>query len=274
MEDSKEIKVENHSYQCPSCGGNMTFDPLKYSLYCEYCETSIDLQAIKSSEEYDFSLGLAEDQKWDNENIVFHCEYCGADNVKEKGSLSNNCPFCGSDSIIALDEIPGIKPHRVIPFKITKNESLNRFHKSIKKKLFVPNEIKKNFPETKLNGIYIPSWTFDASASAYYEGRLGKRYTRTVGSGKNRRTVTEIRWFRISGSKNFIFDDTLVISSKTLKDKQVEPVAPFYTNDAIVYQDEYLSGFSAEHYSVSLNDGWKIAQDKNLSVMRRGILND
>ena len=118
--------VGNISYQCPSCGANMAYDPVKSALYCSYCETTVNVDQIKSTEEYDLSAGLQEDATWDSGKIIFHCEFCGADNIKDKNDLASKCPFCGSDSVIELDELPGIKPHRVIPFKISKNEAYNR----------------------------------------------------------------------------------------------------------------------------------------------------
>ena len=84
-----EVKnnVGNISYQCPSCGANMSYDPVKSALYCTYCETTVNVDQIKSTEEYDLSAGLQEDATWDSGKIIFHCEYCGADNIKDKNDL-------------------------------------------------------------------------------------------------------------------------------------------------------------------------------------------
>ena len=63
--------VGNISYQCPSCGANMAYDPVKSALYCSYCETTVNVDQIKSTEEYDLSAGLQEDATWDSGKIIF-----------------------------------------------------------------------------------------------------------------------------------------------------------------------------------------------------------
>ena len=268
-----QIKVENISYQCPSCGGNMTYDPVTESLHCSYCETTTKIEELKSTEEFDLSEGLSVSNNWNEGKSIFHCKYCGADNIKDSKDLSSQCPFCGSDSVIKLDELPGIKPHRVIPFKISKDEALKKFQMKLKKSFYAPKKLKKEYQETPLSGIYLPSWTFDSHAITDYRGVLGKYYTRTVGSGKDRRTVTEIRWFPIRGVKTFDFDDVLVTSGKTLTNDQMSNILPYNTNDSLVYDEAYLAGYNAEHYTVSLEDGWDLSKNKTDDLMKQSILN-
>ncbi len=270
-----EVKnnVGNISYQCPSCGANMSYDPVKSALFCSYCETTVNIDEIKSTEEYDLSEGLKTDATWDSGKIIFHCEYCGADNIKDKNDLASKCPFCGSDSVIELDELPGIKPHRVIPFRISKNEAFKKFQKKLKSGFFIPKDLKKNFKETNINGIFLPSWTYDAGCFTVYDGVLGKHYTTTVGSGKNRRTVTKTRYFPISGQRNFIFDDVLVTSGKALREEQVRGIFPYNTNNSVVYDEAYLAGYNAEHYTVNLKEGWFAARKKTEAEMKSKIIN-
>ena len=267
-----QTKVENISYKCPSCGGNMAYDPVAEALHCSYCETTTKIEELKSTEEFDLSDGLAVSNTWNEGKSIFHCKYCGADNVKDSKDLSSKCPFCGSDSVIKLEELPGIKPHRVIPFKISKDEALKKFQYKLKKSLYAPKKLKKEYKDTELVGIYLPSWTFDSQCIAEYFGVLGKYYTRTVGSGKNRRTVTEVRWVRIKGVKNFNFDDILVTSGKSLTNNQINEIIPYNTNDALVYDEGYLAGYNAEHYTVTLEEGWSYSKKKTEDIMKNQIL--
>ena len=265
--------VENVSYQCPSCGANMSYDPIRSALYCSYCETTVDVEKIASTEEFDFDAGLANDITWNSEKVIFHCEYCGADNIKDKNDLSSKCPFCGSDSVITLDELPGIKPHRVIPFKISSKEAYEKFRHKLKKSFFIPKDLKKNFKETSINGIFLPAWTYDAQSFSVYEGVLGKHYTTTVGTGKNRTTITNTRYFSVSGKRREVYDDILVTSGKALRDEQVEGIFPYNTNNSVVYDEAYLAGYNAEHYTVNLKEGWGAAKKKADADIRRKILN-
>ncbi len=271
--EEQELKVENETYQCPNCGGNMVFEPETQSLHCSYCDHRIDLNGEHSNVENDLEQGLSTDEQWDDEAIVFHCENCGANNIRQKKDLTSVCPFCGSTSVIETDELPGIKPQRIIPFKITKEHAFESFKKRVKKSFFVPKDFKKNFKIDRINGVYLPAWTFDTNVFVSYDGRLGKYYTVTVGSGKNRHTETRIRWFHIRGTKQYFFDDLFVLSGRKLSDKQIRPILPFDTNNSLVYQQQYVSGFSAEHYDVGLKDGWNKARVNAESQMKTMIAN-
>lgn len=271
--EEQEIKVKNETYQCPKCGGNMAFDPQTQSLYCEYCGNRISLMGEHSDVENDFSQGIENDEKWDNEAIVFHCKNCGANNIRQKNDLTSVCPFCGSKSVIESEELPGIKPQRIIPFKIAKEYAFDAFQKKAKKSFFAPRDFKKNFNIDKFNGAYLPTWTFDTNVFASYKGRLGKYYTVTVGTGKNRHTETRIKWFNIEGTKQFSFDDLFVLAGNRLNEKQIKPILPFDTNNSFIYKQEYVSGFSAEHYDIDLKDGWEIAKANAMSQMKTMIAN-
>lgn len=272
--EEQEIKVQNETYQCPNCGGNMVFQPETQSLYCEYCDNRIDLTGEYSNVENDLEQGLKQDEQWDDEAVVFHCKNCGANNVKQKTDLTSVCPFCGSKSVIETDELPGIKPQRIIPFKISKEYAFDAFKKKTKKSLYAPKDFKKNFNIDHFNGAYLPIWTFDTNVFTPYTGRLGKYYTVTVGSGKNRHTETRIRWFKISGTKQFSFDDLFVLAGKRLTKKQINPILPYDTNNSFVYKKEYVSGFTAEHYNLDLKDGWDQARNSTINYMKNQIAND
>ena len=167
--------------------------------------------------ENDFVEGQNEDNNWTAETKIIHCDNCGADNVLNAGEMSVICPFCGSNHTIMTNQVTGIKPHRIIPFQIPSQNVKDAYRKWLRKKIFVPRKVKKQIPNIKLNGVYLPIWTFDSNASSSYDGKLGKYYTRTVGSGKNRRTVTEIRYFCISGNKSLFLAKNFLV--KKIKSK-------------------------------------------------------
>ena len=133
--NGNEERLETELYECPSCGANLKFIPEKEALYCEYCETEINLKGKASSEELDF-LENCDNPKhdWDFETKVVHCDNCGASNVVSKYEITSNCPFCGSASVVDTSELVGEKPNRVIPFKISKEDVKTNYKKWLKKK--------------------------------------------------------------------------------------------------------------------------------------------
>lgn len=274
MENQEELieQVDNNTYKCPECGAPMRYDPETTSLKCDYCGRVINLEKEHSDEEIDFFSESNDNLSWQKETQLIKCTNCGNENVISKKEMSTTCPFCGSKQVITYDEIAGIKPNRVIPFKVSSLEATEIYKKKIKKKFFVPNKVKKMHLELSVNGVYIPSWTYDSDTFSTYNGRLGKRYTVTVGSGKNRRTETRIRWFYIRGTKVVNFDDLLVNSGKSLSQDDLNGISPFETNDSLEFEESYLAGFRAEHYTTDVKTGFISAKQTMTNRIRTAIL--
>lgn len=262
------------NYSCPNCSAPIEFDPTQSVLHCDYCGFEMSLKGEKSQEEYDFYEGTKDDSEWDKDAKVVKCENCGAANVVDSSVISLTCPFCGSNQVVDTDELAGIKPHRVIPFKVDEEPVKKNYQKWLKGKIFAPSKVKKSIPNLKLNGVYLPTWTFDSDSFSNYDGRLGKHYTRTVGSGKDRRTVTETRYFHIRGIKKVIFDDVTINSGSKISQKEMNAIAPFDTNNSFVYDKRYLAGFSCEHYTLKLQAGWDSAKLVMNTRIKQAILND
>ena len=112
-----------------------------------------------------------------------------------------------------------------------------------------------------VNGVYTPCFTFDSNTFSRYEGRIGKRHTRVVGSGKNRRTETYIVWRNISGTFSNRFDDVLVTAGRMMSQKNMEALQPYDTNRGCLFEEEYMLGFMAYRYETGLSELWKDARD-------------
>lgn len=266
--------VETNTYRCPECGAPMHYDPETSSLKCDYCLKTILLKEESSNEELDFDdLDKETDESWKNDVQMIRCQNCGAENIVSKHDMSTTCPFCGSTQVVKLDEVKGRKPNRVVPFKLGEKQAVVSYQKFIKSRFFAPFKVKKMKVEVKVSGTYIPSWTYDSDTFSSYEGRLGEHYTVTVGSGKNRHTEVRTRYFRISGTKGVVFDDVLVTSGKSISQTQITKLAPYSTNDSTEYNEGFLAGFSAEHYSLDVKDAWPTACSIMKEDIKRKILN-
>ena len=277
MEEDKNLIIdeanrEAEDYSCPSCGAPIKFSPEKRVLHCDYCGLEINVDGKRSQEENDFFEGSQEDSDWSEETKVVHCDNCGANNVVNSSEISITCPFCGSNQVVETNELSGVKPNRVIPFRISEEQVKKNYSLWMKKKFFVPSKVKKQIPHLVLHGVYLPIWTFDSNTFSIYNGRLGKHYTRTVGSGKNRRTVTEVRYFNVHGSKQVTFDDLIVNAGSKIDQSEINALAPFDTNHSFEYDKRYLAGFSSQHYVVRLKAGWDNAKIRMNAGIRNAIL--
>lgn len=271
LNEEELLESDNEIYKCPGCGANLKYNSSIQGLHCDYCGFEMTIDGSASSEEFDLNFDVM-GETWNDEVKKADCSNCGATILLEKHVLTAKCPFCNTPMVISTDDIIGLKPNRVIPFKTDQNDVIENYRKWIKKKFFAPRKLKKNLPNPSFYTIYSPSWTFDTNVTAPYQGRLGKRYTRTVGSGKNRHTVTYVRYFRISGVHQKIVDDVVVMSGKKISQKELNMILPYDTNNSFVYDNRYIIGHNAEHYSIDLKEGWKIGKDIIEDTIKREIL--
>lgn len=280
------IKKENTDrFSCPSCGGNMVFDPNSQSLYCPYCQKKTDiLKKDEEIKEYDFTS--AEDSastNWGRQNRVIRCESCGAQTVLDENNTAQFCAFCGSSHIIKNEEGQGIVPESLIPFKITREKALVCFKGWIKKRYFAPKALKKEHQNQKLNGVYIPCWTYDSGTYSTFSAEAGTYYyeteTQWVEENGNKKMVTrqvrKIRWHFVSGNYSEFFNDVLVNASSQIDEKLMSKLEPFHLEELVHYTPEFLSGFLAERYSIDIKNGWekarKVIEDRICQAVRRQI---
>ena len=255
--------------KCESCGSNMIYDPKKGLVLCEHCGSSKKIEYVRTTER-DFNDRPT--NKIEDGRQSFRCVNCGAITVFEKGEIATTCPFCGAANTAQIDEVPGIKPTAIVPFSISKEDSKQFYLKWIKKRIFAPRKLKKTFAVDNMSGVYIPCWTFDTNTVSRYSGRLGETYTVTVGSGKDRRTVTKVRWFNVSGVYERYFDDITIEDSSYINQKSFDKIAPYNTNEANAFDARFMAGFKAERYRTGIDECFKKAQDIVYNVVRKAII--
>lgn len=269
-----ENKVSTESIKCPSCGSNMVFDPESQMLYCEHCGTKRSFNQDLTASEIDLISGFNSDSnQWNNDEVtVFKCDNCGAKVVLKAGETAKSCPFCGTAHVEKADELAGIKPNGVIPFLLSSEKAAERAKTWAKKKIFAPKNFKKSLNPDNVKGVYSPCFTFDSKTTSIYHGRIGKTYTRVVGSGKDQRTESYTVWKNISGTYYYNFDDLLISAGNKFTQKTFDKLSPYDTNASKEYQENYLLGFMAYHYDKSIEDCWGLAKSRMDAVIRKRIL--
>jgi len=255
-------------FKCVNCAGKMSFQPGADAQKCPYC--GFENPIPKSDEdivELDFKTYLAEcpDSKDLVEQLTVDCSECGAQVTTEPNISAQQCAFCGSDIIATAHSSKHIKPKSLLPFKVTRNEGKDSFSKWMSGLWFAPNSLKEMARQDgKLNGMYVPYWTYDSDTKSYYTGQRGehywvtKHYTTHVNGKTQHRTkrVRKTRWYSARGTVWAGFDDILVLASNSLPRKYTEKLEPWDLENLVPYQDEYLTGFKAESYQIDLADGF------------------
>ena len=250
-------------YYCENCGGVMEFDVSSQALKCPNCGTEREIaQDGKTVEEHKLTAyAKREIRAEEKQSTTMQCPSCGAVVEVEATSSAKECPYCGTAFVLAEKQLSNIVPDGVLPFKIDANRVGELFRRWMKGRWLAPGELKHLYQRGKLQGIYIPYWTFDADASADYWAEGGRPHQVRVRDAKGEmRTRTEIRWQSTRGSVRHFFDDVLVHASDRLDDSLIREIEPFHTTDIPPYSPDYLSGYSSEVYTVDLEDAHQTAR--------------
>lgn len=268
----EEIPLSSNTYQCPNCGAALKYKPGTISLHCDYCgtDTLIDAKVVEDVQELDFEQYSRDFETLNTQTTkVIGCRKCGAESTFEENLKSTDCPYCGMPLIESdIHEERLIKPSYLLPFKLS-DKDINTYLSAWFKGLwFAPNKLKKRvLCSDRLEGVYVPCWTYDAQTESDYRGERGINYTRTVGSGKNTRTVTETRWSYCSGHVSLFFDDVMVPASKMISSVVMNKIENWDTMNMVEVDNRFLSGFITEKYVINMQEGYDTAK----SIMESDI---
>jgi DNA-directed RNA polymerase subunit RPC12/RpoP len=273
-------------FPCTQCGAKVEFAPGTDALECPYCGHQTAIPASTDGiEEHSLSVGLDDlGGDADTEEVEsVSCGSCAALVEPPASAEAFPCPYCGSSIVTTAKSQRLIKPHALLPFKISRDRATQLFRSWIKKLWFAPNALRKLARlQDRLQGLYAPYWTYDAATVSRYTGRRGDNYyvtkTRTVTRNGKRVTetyqATEIRWRPAAGTVARDFDDVLVVGSKSLPRDLAEELEPWDLENLVGYADEFLSGFIAERYQVDLKQGWSRATERMDEVIRGDVQRD
>lgn len=255
--------MASENYYCSNCGGIMQFDVNSQKLKCPNCDTVVDIVGDKDSiVEHPFSedairrLGVQE-----KTSETRQCQGCGATVEIAPDCTATKCLYCGSDYVLAQKQEAAVVPDGVVPFKVDKNKAGEIFQNWIKKRWLAPNKLKYLYEHGGIQGTYLPYWTFDADIDCDYSAQGGKhrkvKETKSDGSVVEK-TVTD--WYPTNGRVHKFFDDVEISATKNMKASLLKGIEPYDTKGQLEsYSPQYMSGYSAECYSVPLEDAHKDA---------------
>ena len=207
---TQQESLRSQVYKCHSCGNFLHYDPESKKMKCDYCNTTVPTQEVGMAEELPYHEGVEQGfVKWGGIKSV-KCKSCGAISVLPDYEVVSSCPFCNAQNIVETEEIDGLQPNGILPFKMTKEHVPIVYENWLESKKLAPGRLKKDAKRQPARGVYIPLFTFDTAADCDYTIRYGQHYTVTVGSGKNRHTETRTRWYTASGFVHDFFNDVQI----------------------------------------------------------------
>lgn len=259
-------------FPCEECGADLEFSIGEQRLKCPYCGTTKELSISEDSEirEQQFEAMLevlkkrreeqAEIEQSDHNEI--RCDSCGS-NVLFDGTLtSSECPYCGSPMQREKVHRGGFRVpvDAVLPFKVDQRQADTKIAAWVKSRWFAPNEFKKRGAAGKVNGTYLPFWTFDTLTFTAYTGERGEDRTETVGTGDNKRKVTRTDWYPASGRFQRFFDDVLINATKDFSGTHIDSLGPWPLQDCFPFTQEVLAGHFARTYDIDLPVAFPVAK--------------
>jgi hypothetical protein len=282
-----------HKFPCPSCGAEKDFDAEHGKLVCAYCGHTATIPTTQEEiQEYSLETALQEmvdlphETGYGDDKRSMKCENCGAVNTVDANVISTECAFCGSNKVVPQDEVTQvIKPESLLPFTVDQGKAVTLFRGWLGRGFFRPTPVKKiaKDAEAKLQGVYLPFWTYDAYTSSWWQAEAGhfyyetERYWATDDEGRRverTRKVQKVRWVPASGSLQLYFDEVLVPATDSVERAMIERIYPFDTKMLKPYEPGFLSGWAAEAYTVDLRGGWETGQAIIQERVRRACANE
>ncbi|MBJ6371475.1 TFIIB-type zinc finger domain-containing protein [Sedimentitalea arenosa] len=281
--DSKTATAPTeHRFPCEQCGADYRFDPAQGQLVCDHCGHT---EAINAGPwggarltEQDFNAGvaLALPDTEIEETRVLTCPNCAAQVEFDPATHAAECPFCATPVVTDTGTNRHIKPRGVLPFQLDERSAHAAMTDWLGRLWFAPSGLKEYARKgRRMQGIYVPYWTYDAATTSRYSGQRGTIYytTRTVVQNGKRvqQRVANIRWTPVSGRVARAFDDVLVLASRSLPKSHTDALPPWDLSALEPYQPQYLAGFRAEAYTVDLKEGYQEARAYMARVIERDV---
>lgn len=245
-------------YKCPSCGGALSFDSGLQKMKCPYCDSELEVAALKELDEAlknepveDMSWQAQEGCDWqdgETESLVsYACQSCGGEILTDANTSATSCPFCGNPVVMTRNVSGSLRPDCVVPFQLDKAAAQEAFKKHLSGKPLLPKTFKSESFISQVKGVYVPFWLFDSHADA--DARY--RATRLQTWSDSRYRYTRTSYYSVSRGGNMDFSAVPVDGSSKMDDTLMESLEPYDVSKAVDFQTAYLAGYFADKYDVT-----------------------
>lgn len=165
---------------------------------------------------------------WQVPKTEVRCETCGAISVFDDGVDVGRCDFCGATAFVPYAELKqSLRPESVLEFKLSEGAARESVRRWYARRWLAPADLQEHALTDTVRGLYIPYWTFDATASVHW---LSPEDSPATLRGETR------------------FDDVLVPASGGLNHAALAALEPFPTRQLKPYNPALVSGWVVERY--------------------------
>lgn len=272
----RDVATAREKFHCPACGAEANWNPAKQALICPFCGTQSPATLQEKATgtvivEHDLVAALRsvpdEARGWKAEKTSVRCQSCQAISVLDPDKVGQRCAFCGSAQLVPYTEVKDvIRPESLLPLEVAEPQARDLIRAWYGRQWFAPNKLKSKALTDTAKGVYLPYWTFDASAHAVWTAEAGEYYYVKEGD----RRVQRVKWNPASGELSHAFDDDLVPASRGVAASRLRGAEPFPTTVGLVpYDAGYLAGWTVERYQIDLVSAAAHARQQMEAELRR-----
>ncbi|WP_143219207.1 hypothetical protein [Actinokineospora bangkokensis] len=253
------------------------FDIAGQRLVCPQCGNAQDVVENRghSVVEHDFegALRSARGLTGEVQEKEIVCQNCGGHTTFSGSLTASRCPYCATP--IQRDDVqdaPGrVGVDAVLPFRVDERAGRELVERWIGSRWFAPSEFTRYKETGAFSSVYLAYFSYDARADSEYDGERGRRYTVTVGSGKQRRTQTRVDWTPVRGRVVNAFDDLPVLANTGVDVEKVAALEPWPTHEARPFSHEYLAGHLSRTYDVGVAEAFELAKGRMAGVVEAAV---
>lgn len=254
-------------FECPACGGGLSFDTVSQSVKCPFCDTEFTVEAIRelqsgspAQEQQEPQWETAQADDWEAEEALrtFTCQSCGGELLCDANTAATTCPYCDNPVVLSERVAGTLRPDLVIPFKLDKEAAKAALMRHYSGKPLLPKCFKDENRLEKLQGVYVPFWLFDADADADVHFRGTK--VRTWSDSNYHYTQT--RHYSIHRAGGVSFAGVPVDGSQKMADALMESIEPYDLTQAVDFETAFLAGYLADKYDVDAQNAAPRANER------------
>ncbi len=239
---------------CDSCGAELAYNFRVGELKCCKCGKIITFPTQKvETEKKDFTSNSSIKQN-QSEKLTYKCENCGRTSVVKRNTDSLKCEHCGSGNLIRVSKLDYV-PDGIIPFTLNQKEAKTCFLNWIKKKKFLPKNLKTKISKSLFEAKYMPIFSYDFDISTHYYG-TGINYSYDA----NNNQITHVNTFDktvCDGYTDYVESANPAINSSLLK-----TFSNYNFDDLCVFRTEFLYSLQALETTSDLQQNCEFVKGK------------
>ena len=265
VQDLGDRETSADRFECPNCGGRMSFSPDGQTLVCDFCAVGSAIDpSDEEAEEQDFfsTMATLRGHSKPVARKIFHCEGCGAEFLLSAKNISASCAYCASPHVVHHGETRELlDPDAIIPHAFSRREATQFLIQWVQTNHFIPQG--NVLPP---RGFYIPVWTFDIGGSISYSGEEQVEEQKQQGFGFK----TEKVYVTERGDISIFVDDLIIPAAQKYKN-YLRLIENYDLHKTKPYNPRYLSNWSAETYEIALSTAALEARSRAYQTEKKKI---